>query len=99
MDQASCHALVLKYTLFAGPDPEMLLLVGGGGGTESRNLEPSDKSREGWREYERGVEPPLIRGTGRPLSEIFCNIYVSSWCFGKVVLFNCGSPLTYQITF
>ena len=35
-----------------------------GGGTESRSLEPSGESREvgGGGEYERGVEPPLIRG-------------------------------------
>ena len=40
-----------------------------GGGTESRSLDPSGESREG--EYERGVNPLSLGGSGGPPPEIF----------------------------
>ena len=50
-----------KYPTTPGPDPEMSLP----GGTGSQSLEPCGKNREGvGGEYERGVNPPLIRGAG-----------------------------------
>ena len=48
---------------------------GGGGGTESRSLEPSGESREGGGGYERGDEPPLIRGVRGP-PQIFFSKYM-----------------------
>ena len=39
------HLLNNTRFVYTGPDPEMLLP--GGGGTESRSLEPSSESREG----------------------------------------------------
>ena len=39
------------------------VVAGGGEGTESQSLEPKGENREGG-EFERGVEPPLIRGGG-----------------------------------
>ena len=50
------YSNILLHTSTAGPDPEMLL-PGGGGGTDSRSLEPSSESHEG-EEEERGAKPP-----------------------------------------
>ena len=65
----------------AGPDPEMLLP----GGTGSRSLEPSGESREGGGgECERGLNPPLIRGSGASPGK-FCKIYVSENTFQAIL--------------
>ena len=56
MREAGSPTTFLKYDSRAGPGD----VVAGGGGTESRSLEPSGESREGG--YERGDEPPIIRG-------------------------------------
>ena len=120
----------------SGPDPEMLLPGGGGGGgggaLKAEVLNRKVKAARGG-EYERGVDPPLIRGAGnfrkiyvsenafqailkptfpysitsilskvRHSNTLLFQLFISlssSWCFGKVVLFYCGTPLAYQITF
>ena len=72
--------------IISGPDPEMLLPGEGGGGTESRGLEPSGESCEGESMRGGGVNPLFIRGIRGGLPRIFFkNLCVSENAFQAIL--------------
>ena len=57
---------------FTGRDPQMLLPGGGGGG--ALKAEVLNRAAKAARGYDRGDEPPLIRGSGGLPRKIFQNL-------------------------
>ena len=54
----------------------MLLPGGGGGGTESRSLEPSGENRAARGESERGLNPLSLGGGGPPPEKFVKFVYL-----------------------